>query len=304
VIVTEFYSARTIKRKRKPRRTKAQVEQLEQQILEVLAMDHPQSVQHIYYRMTDPSWPEPVEKNKWGARQVQQRVLRMRRTGNLQYAWVVDAVRLGYHTETFYGAQDFVQRLSQQYRAPLWDDTECRCEVWVESRSIASVIRDVCREYAVSLFPCGGFTSPSFVYEAADEHNELYFAGDTRPLQVFFFGDFDKAGVLVDVKLKEELLEHLHPGIELRFERLGINQEQVEFYDLPRKPNNPNDRRSLDHPWAVEAEAMPAHLVRQIFRQRFEDLLPGNALAVAKVAEASERQHLIHMTEMLNGGTT
>ena len=45
------YKASPIKRKR---RTKAEIEQLEQQIYEVLAEDHPQSVRHVFYRMTDP----------------------------------------------------------------------------------------------------------------------------------------------------------------------------------------------------------------------------------------------------------
>ena len=45
------YQAGRIKRRR---RTKAQVEQLDSQILAVLAEDHPQSVRHVYYRMTDP----------------------------------------------------------------------------------------------------------------------------------------------------------------------------------------------------------------------------------------------------------
>src|SRR5262249_3895542 len=40
------------------RRTKAQVVQLDAQIIEVLAEDHPQSCRHVYYRMTDPRLPE------------------------------------------------------------------------------------------------------------------------------------------------------------------------------------------------------------------------------------------------------
>jgi hypothetical protein len=32
----------------------------------VLAADHPQSVRHCFYRMTDPRLPEPVEKSDRG----------------------------------------------------------------------------------------------------------------------------------------------------------------------------------------------------------------------------------------------
>ena len=44
------------------RRTKAQVEQLERQIFEILESDHPQSVRHVFYRLPDPRLPEPVAK--------------------------------------------------------------------------------------------------------------------------------------------------------------------------------------------------------------------------------------------------
>src|SRR5690606_6384980 len=63
--MSTVYRARTIKR---DRRTKAQIEQLDEQILDVLATDHPQSVRHVFYRMTDPRLAEPVEKSDRGYR--------------------------------------------------------------------------------------------------------------------------------------------------------------------------------------------------------------------------------------------
>jgi hypothetical protein len=63
-----FYGARTIKR---ARRTKAAVEELERQIFDVLHPDHPQSIRHVFYRLTDPRLPEPVAKTERGYRVVQ-----------------------------------------------------------------------------------------------------------------------------------------------------------------------------------------------------------------------------------------
>ncbi len=71
--------------KSRNRRTKAQVAQLEAQIVEVCEADHPVSVRHVFYRMTDPRLPEPVEKTEQGYKQVQKRVVEMRRAGRLPY---------------------------------------------------------------------------------------------------------------------------------------------------------------------------------------------------------------------------
>lgn len=291
-----IYRAGTIKR---DRRTKDQMNQLDKQILEVLSDDHPQSVRHVFYRMTDPRLPEPVEKSDRGYRHVQDRCVKLRRAGLIPYNWIADMSRQGYFVNVFDDAGDFLRSMSGLYRADLWRDSEYRCEVWAESRSIASVLLADCKELAVDLFPCGGFSSLSFVHAAAQQHNQ---SQDTRPLVVFYIGDLDPAGVLIDVSLKRELREHLRHDIALDFRRIGINEEQVELYDLPTKPRKDSDKRSQQITYSVEAEAMPACDLRAILRLEVEDLLPEGALHAAKVAEQSERLHITNMAAMFDRG--
>ena len=49
------------------RRTRDELEQLDNQMLEILADDHPQSVRHMFYRMTDPTLPVYVPKLDTGS---------------------------------------------------------------------------------------------------------------------------------------------------------------------------------------------------------------------------------------------
>lgn len=290
------YRARTIKRQR---RTRAEVDQLDAQIVDVLTQDHPQSVRHIFYRMTDPRLPEPVEKSERGYRHVQDRIVKLRRSGAIPYSWISDATRRGYFTSTYSSAADFLSRMKGLYRADLWADASVYCEVWTESRSIAGVIQDDCRELAVSLYPAGGFTSISLAYQAADYINAT---NDGRDVVIFYLGDHDPAGVLIDVALERELRTHLKRRIHLTFERLAITPEQIVAYDLPTKPRKAGDRRSPGVAETVEAEAMPAGIMRDILRAQIEALLPVDALEVARLAEESERQHIERVAEMLEWG--
>lgn len=289
------YQAGKIKRRR---RTKAQVEQLNEQIVGVLRVDHPQSIRHVFYRMTDPRLPEPVEKTDAGYEQVQSRLVKLRREGVIPYGWIADMSRRGYFVNTFNGAGDFVRRMRGLYRSDLWAGAEHYVEVWVESRSIASVIQRDCEELAVSLYPCGGFASISFVHEAAEEINSR---NDGRPVTVLYVGDYDPAGVLIDVALEKELRNHLDSTIDLTFVRLGITPQQIEDYDLPTKPRKASDKRAPHIEHTVEAEAMPAHILRALLREQIERLLPPGALQVAKVAEESERAHLARLAAALEG---
>jgi hypothetical protein len=116
---------------------------------------------------------------------------------------------------------------------------------------------------------------------------------------ILYVGDHDPAGVLIDVALERELRRHLDPEATLRFERIAITPEQIAAYDLPTKPRKPGDRRALEATETVEAEAMPAALLRTLLCERIEALLPPDALEMARVVEASERRLLLGLAEEL-----
>jgi hypothetical protein len=278
------YGTDTIKRKR---RTAAEIAQLEQQILDVLEACK-QSVRHVFYRMTDTTLPVFVEKNDDGYRQVQHLTMKMRRNGRLPYGWLTDSSRRGYHVATFHSAADFLRRTKALYRSDLWESAEYYCEVWVESRSIAGVIQPVCEELAVSLYPAGGFSSVTFIYETAQEINENV----AKPVVISYIDDFDQAGVIVDEAIEREMRLHLRKDIDLTFKRTAINEAQIKLYNLPTKPRKKTDKRSKHVKRSVEAEALPAEVLVGLLRAEIEALLPKRALEVAKAAEESERQYL------------
>jgi hypothetical protein len=309
------------------RRTKAEVEQLESQILDVLEEDHPQSIRHVFYRMTNPRLPEPVAKTDQGYAQVQSRLTVMRRAGRVPYGWISDTTRRGYHTATFSNGAEFLRRHISAYRADLWADADNYVEVWCESRSIAGVIVHLCEELAVSLYPAGGFASISFAYEAADFlRQEVEATGKTA--NVIYIGDYDPAGVLIDQSLEAELRRHLIGAddqtelvdmvvsralrgdfrsvpqtVDFNFHRLAITPEQITAFDLPTKPRNGNDRRALHVKETVEAEAMPAAILRDLLRGKIESFLPAGALEIAKAAEESEREHLRRWADLIAQGS-
>ena len=158
------------------------------------------------------------------------------------------------------------------------------------------MVQDDCKELAVSLYPAGGFSSITLAYEAAKQIN---FDADGRQVNIFYIGDYDPAGVLIDIALERERREHLELDIDLNFERIAISAEQIQEYDLPSKPRKLRDRRSLHIQETVEAEAMPAGILRNLVREHVEEFLPVHALRVAKVAEQSEREHIERMAAFM-----
>jgi hypothetical protein len=293
--MSTVYQAGLIRRRR---RTQVQVETLENQIFQCLLTDRPQSVRHLFYRMTNPRLAEPVEKTDQGYSQVQDRITKMRMRGFIPFSWITDSTRRGYHTETYRNTAEALRAWQGFYRGDLWSKAGVYVEVWCESRSIAGVIEDTCTELAVSLYPAGGFSSLTLSYEAAEYINRATSRGEI-PAHVIYLGDFDPAGLLIGEDVESKLKAHLDPRIDLTFDRIAITPEQIIALDLPTRPRKAGERRKLQVESTVEAEAMPAALMRDLLRTEIESFLPPGALAAAKAAEESERSLISALADAL-----
>jgi hypothetical protein len=280
----------------RPRRTKAAMAQLTDQLVDVLAEDHPQSARHLFYRMTDPRLPEPVEKSDRGYDTVQRLLVNLRRSGVIPYGWITDSTRRGYFAETYRGPERALRRTATAYRRSYWDASADYVETWCESRSIAGIIQGTCEEYAVPLYPSGGFASLSLIHDAAE--NIAYEAAN-RPVHILYIGDHDPAGVLIDRKIEAELRDHL-PDTHLSFHRLAVTRDQIELWGLPTKPAK--DRRGGFDGGTVEAEAIPAATMRQLLADAIAAFIDPHEMAVLRQAEASERGLLMTMAASLEAG--
>ncbi|MDE0464605.1 MAG: hypothetical protein OXH93_19460 [Caldilineaceae bacterium] len=277
----------------KIRWTKGQIEQLEEQILECLREDNPQSVRHIFYRMVNPQLPVSVPKDDSGYRRVQNRCKVMRERGRLPYRWIADNSRTGYITTSYTGLDDFILSTAGLYRRDIWHEHGVHCEVWCESLSIASVLRALCAIWAVSLFPTRGFSSLTFLHDAA-EHLDYIAQTGAQSAHLFYVGDYDPAGRLIDEDVETKIRRYSQQDLHdwLRFERIAINEGQIRAYNLPTKPRKKSEKRKPEMLETVEAEAMQAGILRGLLADRIAALLPEGALAAAQVAEKSERLHL------------
>jgi hypothetical protein len=188
---------------KRTRRTKDELEQLDRQMLAILAADHPQSVRHVFYRMTDPTLPESVPKTEKGYKLVQRQLSKLRKENALPYDWITDMSRQGYFTNTFENAADFITSVASSYRGNLWRDAGVHVEVWCESRSIAGVILKVCEEYCVDLYPAGGFSSLTLMHDSAVSIYHQTKGGEI-PVHIIYIGDYDPAGVLYRPEHQEE----------------------------------------------------------------------------------------------------
>ena len=272
---------RAIKRKRL---TRDELDQLEIAIIAEVQSENPQTVRHVFYRLCH---LETVGKSEKGYRRIQRLVLNLRKAGRLPYAWISDGTRYRIKPTTYGSVAEAIEDTANYYRRSLWRDSGVYCEVWCESDSIAGVLDPVTDRYDISLMSSRGFSSHTFLHQAGVELTEV-----GKPAFIFYVGDFDPSGMLIGENIAKRLREFA-PGIDIEFERLLINPEQIEEYDLPAKPVKRNSHaHNFRDSRAVEAEAMAAGLTRKILENAILRHVDTRELEVLGIAEISERHAL------------
>src|SRR5262245_2484142 len=202
----------------------------------------------------------------------------MRRSGTLPWDWIVDNTRSRDKPYVHDGVREALEDAARTYRKDLWKDADSYVEIWLEKDALAGVIRDVTWKYDVSLMVARGYSSVTFLHDAAED-----IADKDCPVHIYHLGDFDPSGVNAGEKIEEDLREFA-PDADINFTRLAVTEEQIEEWHLPTRPTKRSDSRAarfgsrvsveLD---AIEPRRLRSLVERAILRhmpkKRYEELM-------------------------------
>jgi hypothetical protein len=283
----ELYQASPIKR----RATKAEVEDRRGRFYDIIEQMKSMIVRQVFYQATV---REFIEKSPSGYDKVQTDLVKMRRSGDLPYGWLVDNTRWQRRPRTFNSVREALHDTARLYRKAMWADTDAYVEVWLEKDALAGVVYPVTDLFDVPLMVARGYASLSFLYGAAEHINEL-----DVPVHIYHLGDFDPSGVNAGEKI-EETLREMAPSAEIHFERLAVTPEQIEAWNLPTRPTKASDSRSKGFgDISVELDAIRPDLLRAIVKTAIERHLPAVQFDKLKIAEASERKLIAGLVGMI-----
>lgn len=215
------------------------------------------TVRQMFYRLLSLGY----EKSESFYGKVQREMLKMRVSGVLPFTFVADNTRSWYRPTTYSSMEDMLERSKRLYRRSLWDNVNCKVEIWLEKEALRGVLMPVTDQYDVPLYITKGFTSVSFVQEAA-----LEIKSRSCPTYVYLFADHDPSGDIVADSIKDRMIEF---GAEDNavFERAGLTSQQIEEYDLPSRPTKKsNHSKNWDGGRSVELDALEPQDLRGIVK--------------------------------------
>lgn len=259
----------------------------------------PCSVRHLFYAATVAKVPG-ITKDDSGYGKVQRQVLELRRAKRIPYRQITDGTRWMRKPRSYGSVADALEATAALYRRDLWASSEFRVEVWCESDSIAGSIYDVTARWDVPLMVMRGQSSETFVHNAAEDWVADQYS---RPV-ILYVGDHDPAGLDIEEAARDKLSAFYRDGVKaaggqntyIEWHRIGVTWEQVQRLDLPgTTPKVKNRRKPYPFTMAVEAEALPAALLREMLEAAITEYVNHDQLVVLLTVEESERSILHRM---------
>ncbi len=120
-----------------------------------------------------------------------------------------------------------------------WENQPIYPEVWIEKKALISHFERACARNMVSLCPCKGYPSLTFLNQAFNRFVSQESMG--KELVILYFGDYDPSGEDIPRSLKDNLLRL---GVHVDVRRILLLEDQVIEMRLPPAPTKESDTRS------------------------------------------------------------
>lgn len=163
-----------------------------------------------------------------------------RLAGLIDWTMMVDRTRNLRSLDHWETPENILEDASEWYQIDRWKRQSIRPEVWIEKDALVGVIEGVCQKNDVSFFSCRGYTSQSEMWRASQRMKRYSRAGQT-PL-IIHLGDHDPSGI----DMSRDILERINVTFEvdIEFERIALNMDQVQEYNPPPNPAKITDTRA------------------------------------------------------------
>jgi hypothetical protein len=278
----------------KRRRRRDDIEAIRCAIEDLLEHEWPMTVRQVFYRLVSLG---VIAKTETEYKSTVCRLLaEMRREGRIAYSAIADNTRWMRKPRTYANLAAALDQMQAYYRRSVWGNQSDYVEIWLEKDALAGVLYEVTERWDVPLMVTRGFPSLSFLHTAAEQiHAHGKYA------RLYYFGDHDPSGVLIEPKIEETLatmLCEMGSDVVVYVERVAVLPEQIEAWNLPTRPT----KRKGTHAKAfegdsVEVDAIPPDDLRGLCERCITRHIDSDALVAMRQTEMAERETLAQMLE-------
>lgn len=176
------------------------------------------------------------------------KLVEARKEGFVPWTWLADEVRdteggdRGRWNPERYAIRhiDWLFEQLLGYRLPQWLNQPYYVEVWIEKNTMRQTFNTWIGDMNVRIVPCRGYSSWTFLYEAAQRMLDA--EEDNKEVKILYFGDFDPSGVDMD-RFYVETLDFF--GVTADLERYAVLENHISDFKLPSTPETAEERAKM-----------------------------------------------------------
>ena len=285
------------------RATRDEMSTRRRRIKEIVGRDQPMTVRQVYYQAVVHGI---VGKAETDYDKIQDILTDLRRSGGIPYEWIIDEGRYARQPYAVEGIFQALNDTRRNYRKDPWQETFEYVQIWVEKNALVGVLEPITREYDVPLMAAVGYSSISFLHEAAIDLSHL-----NCPIYIYQLGDLDPSGTQAAEAIEKDL-RGFAPEADIHFERIAITPEQITELGLeaalrPTKRQDPRYRwftdryRNIDMlqggRLSCELDAIRPTDLRDLVRRTIERHLPRDRLDVMNACGEQEKLQIGRMLD-------
>lgn len=262
---------------------------------EILEASNPMTVRQTYYQLFSGGW---VDNSEASYRQVVGALKDGRHYGFIPWAHIEDRQRKPHEVQQWDDLAGFLKAVRRSYKRNVWQNQPVYLEMWVEKSALSGVFDDVLRDWGVTLNVGRGYDGWSSIYEAAERFREARDRG--QDTHVVYWGDYDPSGLQMEVSLRERLAQL---GARPRWERGGIDRDDIDEHDLPPEPGKRTDSRAE---WMVEnygeliqveLDALPMDVLKGYIEESVRQVIDLDAYHETISDQENEEEELNEMID-------
>ncbi len=264
-------------------------------VLHALQDYQPVTLRQVYYQLVKSG---QIKNARAAYSKLSRLLTKGRLDGLVPWDCIEDRGRSFLSSDGWSNADEFRHEQSAEflngYRRDLLQGQEIRPELWIEKDALSRICHGVAFNYCVPVIVARGFSSVSYLHDAARRIHRN--AANGQRTRILYFGDLDPSGWAMLPAMLETFTE-LDTSVEA--ERCALTPEQVEEFRLPQNVDalKESDTRAAAYKlqfgsMAVELDALPPAVLEQIVEDSIRRNLDLSQFEAEQEAEQVERQKL------------
>jgi hypothetical protein len=169
----------------------------------ILDAESPMTIRQLFYRLVSAG---SIENDRSSYQRVSRMMTTARDDGRCDPTYIVDRSRPEYSPSVWEDSSAYAEVIKSSYRKDYWATQPNHVEIWVEKDAIIGSIEGVTNELGVTIHVWRGFASTTKTHEIAQR-----FAKIKKPIVVFYLGDHDPSGRVIESDVRSRVQRYRIP---------------------------------------------------------------------------------------------